>query len=110
MDQASLRQLLKQVSAGAMSVDRAVQELRHLPFEDLGFAKVDHHRDLRTSIGEMIYFPGKTPDQRHCSMRCYRYLKGDLLLPVPSFKPTSQANWQKCFRKKMHLRKYRQLH
>ena len=63
MDQASLRQLLEQVSAGAMSVDRALQELRHLPFEDLGFAKVDHHRDLRTGIGEMIYCPGKTPDQ-----------------------------------------------
>jgi pyridinium-3,5-biscarboxylic acid mononucleotide synthase len=75
VDQASLRQLLDQVSAGAMSVDRAVQELRHLPFEDLGFAKVDHHRDLRTCIGEMIYCPGKTPDQvreiaRSLARRC----------------------------------------
>ena len=63
MDGASLRRLLDQVSAGTTSVEAAVEKLRFLPFEDLGFARIDHHRDLRTGIGEMIYCQGKTPDQ-----------------------------------------------
>ena len=47
MDQDQLRALLAQVSAGAVDVDAALERLRHMPFEDLGFAKVDHHRALR---------------------------------------------------------------
>jgi NCAIR mutase (PurE)-related protein len=63
MDQDQLRALLAQVSAGAVDVDAALERLRHMPFEDLGFAKVDHHRALRHGIPEVVFGPGKTPDQ-----------------------------------------------
>jgi NCAIR mutase (PurE)-related protein len=63
MDQDQLRALLAQVSAGAVNVDAAMERLRHLPFEDLGFAKVDHHRALRHGIPEVVFGTGKTPDQ-----------------------------------------------
>jgi NCAIR mutase (PurE)-related protein len=58
-----IRELLQQVSQGDISPDEAVQRLRHLPFEDLGFAKVDHHRALRTGMPEVIFGQGKTPSQ-----------------------------------------------
>src|SRR5579872_164969 len=63
MDQDHLRTLLEQVRAGAVDVDAAMQRMRHLPFEDLGFAKVDHHRALRHGMPEVIFGKGKTPDQ-----------------------------------------------
>ena len=63
MDQDQLRGLLEQVRAGAVDVGAAIERLRHLPFEDLGFAKVDHHRALRHGIPEVIFGQGKTPDQ-----------------------------------------------
>src|SRR5215470_3189406 len=63
MDSASIRKLLQQVKAGALSPDEAVSRLRHLPFEDLGFAKVDHHRRLRLGLPEVIFSRGKTPQQ-----------------------------------------------
>jgi len=58
-----LRDLLAQVSAGALSADDALEQLKGLPFEDLGFAKVDHHRPLRTGFPEVIFGAGKTPAQ-----------------------------------------------
>jgi NCAIR mutase (PurE)-related protein len=63
MDAASLKKLFEQVKRGKLSSDEAVQRLRHLPFEDLGFANVDHHRALRTGMPEIIFGPGKTPQQ-----------------------------------------------
>jgi len=63
MDQDQLRALLAQVSAGAVDVDAAMERMRHLPFEDLGFAKVDHHRALRHGIPEVVFGTGKTPEQ-----------------------------------------------
>ncbi|MCL4854326.1 MAG: nickel pincer cofactor biosynthesis protein LarB [Bryobacteraceae bacterium] len=63
MDQEHLRELLEGVSAGAVGVDAALERLRHLPFEDLGFAKVDHHRALRHGMPEVIFAKGKTPQQ-----------------------------------------------
>jgi NCAIR mutase (PurE)-related protein len=59
----SIRKLFVQVRAGKLSPDVAVQRLRHLPFEDLGFAKVDHHRALRAGMPEVIFGQGKTPLQ-----------------------------------------------
>jgi pyridinium-3,5-biscarboxylic acid mononucleotide synthase len=58
-----LRQLFDEVRAGKLTPDDAVQRLRHLPFEDLGFAKVDHHRALRVGMPEVIFSQGKLPDQ-----------------------------------------------
>jgi len=59
----SIRKLFEQVRAGKLSPDEAVSELRHLPFEDIGFAKVDHHRALRVGVPEVILGQGKTPAQ-----------------------------------------------
>jgi NCAIR mutase (PurE)-related protein len=58
-----LRTLLEQVRAGSVDIDAALERLRHMPFEDLGFAKVDHHRALRHGIPEVIFGKGKTPEQ-----------------------------------------------
>ena len=63
MDEEQLRQLFEQVRAGAVDVDSAMHRLRHMPFEDLGFAKVDHHRALRHGMPEVIFGKGKTADQ-----------------------------------------------
>ena len=59
----SLRKLFQQVRRGTLSADEAVARLRHLPFEDLGFAKVDHHRRLRAGMPEVVLAEGKTPRQ-----------------------------------------------
>src|ERR1051325_5587113 len=63
MDQDQLRALLEDVRAGAVGTDAALERLRHMPFEDLGFAKVDHHRALRHGMPEVVFGQGKTPDQ-----------------------------------------------
>ncbi|HRU06883.1 MAG TPA: 1-(5-phosphoribosyl)-5-amino-4-imidazole-carboxylate carboxylase, partial [Candidatus Brocadiia bacterium] len=60
MDEARLRQLLQRLADGRESVDSAVQALRDLPFEDLGFARVDGHRAIRCGFPEVIFCPGKT--------------------------------------------------
>lgn len=62
MDVERLRQLLEQVQAGETPVDEALSALRSLPFEDLGFAKLDHHRALRNGFPEVIYCPGKATE------------------------------------------------
>jgi NCAIR mutase (PurE)-related protein len=59
----SIRKLYDQVREGKLSPDEGVECLRHLPFEDLGFAKVDHHRALRNGMPEVIFGQGKTPAQ-----------------------------------------------
>jgi NCAIR mutase (PurE)-related protein len=63
MDEAPLRKLLQQVSEGGLSPEEALSRLRHLPFEDIGFAKIDHHRPLRSGMPEVIYCAGKTSQQ-----------------------------------------------
>lgn len=63
MDEAALRTLVEQVQDGAVDPDEAVAQLRRLPFADLGFARVDHHRVLRSAMAEAVYAPGKTPEQ-----------------------------------------------
>jgi pyridinium-3,5-biscarboxylic acid mononucleotide synthase len=61
MDASSLRALIEQVASGECTPDDAVRQLRRLPYSDLGFARVDHHRDLRLGMPEAVYGPGKTP-------------------------------------------------
>lgn len=63
MDEAALRKLLEDVRTGAVEADEAVRQLRRLPFVDLGYARVDHHRALRQGLPEAVYAPGKSPDQ-----------------------------------------------
>ncbi len=54
---------MEQVKSGELGIDQAVEKLRHLPFEDLGFACVDHHRQIRQGFPEVIFCPGKTTEQ-----------------------------------------------
>jgi NCAIR mutase (PurE)-related protein len=63
VDEAALRALLDDVRSGATSADDAVAALRRLPWADLGFARVDHHRGLRQPVAEAVYAPGKTASQ-----------------------------------------------
>lgn len=63
MDQEQLKLLLEQVRGGAVGVDDAIERLRHLPFENLGYATVDHHRAIRTGMPEVIFGKGKTAEQ-----------------------------------------------
>ena len=63
MDQSKLKTLLESVAGGDVSPEEALDRLRSLPFEDLGFAKVDHHRSLRKGFPETIFCMGKTPEQ-----------------------------------------------
>jgi pyridinium-3,5-biscarboxylic acid mononucleotide synthase len=58
-----LKNLLKDVEAGRVTVDDAIERLRHLPFENLGFATVDHHRSLRQGFPEVVFGSGKSPEQ-----------------------------------------------
>jgi NCAIR mutase (PurE)-related protein len=63
MNKASLLQLLAQVERGTVTPDEASVRLANLPFEDIGYARVDHHRALRTGLPEVIYAAGKTAEQ-----------------------------------------------
>jgi NCAIR mutase (PurE)-related protein len=58
-----IKKLLQQVRRGSLSVDDAVEKLRDLPYEDLGYAKIDHHRSLRQGFPEVIFGRGKKPEQ-----------------------------------------------
>ncbi|MCG3161252.1 MAG: Pyridinium-3,5-biscarboxylic acid mononucleotide synthase [Acidobacteria bacterium] len=63
MDQERLKELLLQFREGRMELDQALERLRHLPYEDLGYAQVDHHRSIRQGFPEVIFGQGKTPGQ-----------------------------------------------
>ena len=63
MEHTKLTELLNKVAQGEVSVERAALELKTEPFEDLGFAKLDHHRKIRQGAAEVIYGAGKTPEQ-----------------------------------------------
>ena len=63
MNQTELLKLLESVQAGKLAAGLAVERLKHLPFEDLGFAKLDHHRALRQGFAEVVFAKGKTPHQ-----------------------------------------------
>ena len=63
MNRAQIEALLKEVEARQTSVPDALSRLNNMPFEDLGFAKLDHHRALRTGMPEVIFAAGKTTDQ-----------------------------------------------
>ena len=63
MDRESLSELLHRVASGEIEPDDAYQQLKALPFEDLGFAHVDHHRAVRRGYPETIFSEGKTPEQ-----------------------------------------------
>ncbi len=63
MDTRHLRKLLQQVQGGEIGLDSALEALRKLPYEDLGFACIDNHRSIRTGVPEVIYCEGKSIEQ-----------------------------------------------
>jgi NCAIR mutase (PurE)-related protein len=63
MDQSYVQNILNQVAEGRLNPDEAMEQLKELPFQDLGFAKLDQHRNLRTGYPETVYCEGKTPEQ-----------------------------------------------
>jgi NCAIR mutase (PurE)-related protein len=63
MNEEQLRTLFEEVRTGAVDIEVALTRMRHMPFEDLGFAKIDHHRALRQGMPEVVFAKGKTPEQ-----------------------------------------------
>jgi len=80
MDTASLEQLLEGVQKGKVSVSKALDRLRHLPFENLGFAHVDHHRSLRQGFPEVIMGEGKEPAEIAAIARAMRKVGSNVLI------------------------------
>ncbi len=63
MDKGRIRRLLENVRGGQVDVDQAMESLRSLPYEDVGFAKIDSHRQIRTGFPEVVFCQGKTTRQ-----------------------------------------------
>ncbi|MBT4640805.1 MAG: nickel pincer cofactor biosynthesis protein LarB [Deltaproteobacteria bacterium] len=63
MNEEKIRDLLERLQAGEVDINDTVDQLKNLPYEDLGFAMIDHHRSLRKGHPETIFAAGKTPDQ-----------------------------------------------
>ena len=63
MDIQAIKRLLTEVRSGTLDIDEALERLRRLPYEDLGFAKIDSHRNIRCGFPEVIFCQGKTVDQ-----------------------------------------------
>ncbi|MDO8491022.1 MAG: nickel pincer cofactor biosynthesis protein LarB [Dehalococcoidia bacterium] len=63
VDEHVIAALLNRVKAGEVSIEEAVRQLQTLPYEDIGFAKIDHHRELRRGFPEVVFGQGKTPEQ-----------------------------------------------
>jgi len=80
MDRRSLEQLLADVQGGSCSIDQALERLRHFPYEDLGFAKLDHHRGLRNGFPEVVLGEGKDADQVVAIAERLRAAGGDVLV------------------------------
>ncbi|MBN1284424.1 MAG: nickel pincer cofactor biosynthesis protein LarB [Anaerolineae bacterium] len=107
MDNESLEKLLHAVADGEVGVHDAVHQLRALDIEDIGFARLDHHRALRTGMPEIVYSPGKTPEQVAVIMERLAarglavatratpavYEKVKLEVPDAEYDPTARIIW-----------------
>ena len=69
MDRENLKALLEEVRTGGIEVDAALDRLRHLPYEDLGFANIDHHREIRVGMPEVIFGKGKTAEEAMAALK-----------------------------------------
>ena len=80
MNPQQLLELLEKVRQGTLSPSQGLERLQHLPFEDLGFARVDHHRTLRQGFPEVIFGPGKKPDQVAAIIKSLLRQKSNILV------------------------------
>jgi NCAIR mutase (PurE)-related protein len=95
MDPSQLKSLLELVRDGAVGIDDAMDRLRHMPFEDLGFAKVDHHRALRHGMPEVIFGKGKAPE--HVEKIAQKLLERSANLLATHTEPEAAARVQAHF-------------
>jgi pyridinium-3,5-biscarboxylic acid mononucleotide synthase len=80
MNRKSILELLQKIAAGEMTPDQGVERFQHLPFEDLGYARVDHHRTLRHGFPEVIFGLGKTPEHVAGIVRSLLPQKSNILI------------------------------
>ena len=80
MNPQQVLELLNQVRQGALTPEQGLERLKHLPFEDLGFARVDHHRTLRQGFPEVIFSPGKKPEQVVAIVKSLLRQKSNILI------------------------------
>ncbi len=95
MDRNKIEELLRAVAAGELSVDDAVERLKHLPYADLGFARVDTHRALRVGFPEVIFCQGKTPAQA-AAIAARIAETGAVVLATRATRETCEAIREKC--------------
>ncbi|MDR0310339.1 MAG: nickel pincer cofactor biosynthesis protein LarB [Acidobacteriota bacterium] len=93
MSPKQILELLEQVSAGALTPDEGLKRLKHLPFEDLGYARVDHHRTLRIGFPEVVFGSGKTPEQIAGIVKSLLKQKSNVLVTR-----TNEDAWKKVSR------------
>ncbi|MGC2063796.1 MAG: nickel pincer cofactor biosynthesis protein LarB [Thermodesulfovibrionales bacterium] len=86
MQTAKIKEILDDLSTGRVSADDALNLLKHLPYEDLSFAKIDHHRHMRQGIPEVIYAAGKTEKQVVAIARAMHKKTGSFLITRASKK------------------------
>ncbi len=94
MDVDRLTKILEDVKSGDISIEEALMDLRDLPYEDIGFAKVDHHRTLRNGYPEVIYCPGKALDHILAIAERLRQ-RSAKVLATRAEEPVAQALMQK---------------
>jgi len=80
MNSKQILELLERVRKGTVSPEQGLERLKHLPFEDLGFARVDHHRTLRQGFPEVIFSPGKKPEQVAAIVKSLLRQKNNILV------------------------------
>jgi len=86
MDNKKIKNLLTSLKDGTVSVENALRKLKHLPYEDISFAKVDHHRHLRQGVPEVIFASGKTDEQVLIIARAMHKKSGAFLITKASKK------------------------
>ena len=86
MDNKKIKNLLTSLKDGTVSVEHALRKLKHLPYEDISFAKVDHHRHLRQGVPEVIFASGKTDEQVLTIARAMHKKSGSFLITKASKK------------------------
>ncbi len=100
MDKKKIIELLKRIKSGKLSINDGFAKLRHLPYEDLGFAKVDHHRLLRTGFPDVNFCQGKRPEQIEAIFKCLLKENKTLLLTRADekiFKKIKKINRAVCY-------------
>ena len=80
MNEKDIKLLLENIRTKKLTVDQGLRKLRHLPFEDIGFARIDHHRVLRQGFPEVLFGQGKTPKQIFNIVKRMLPLKHNILI------------------------------